>query len=83
MISLYFSLFQFFGAYLANQGMAIFCLLKVPLGVAMVPRGDGGCMVIFDSSCPVSVYMVIGWGSQPLPSYNLEATTPGVGMDRP
>ena len=38
-------------------------------------------MVAFVSSYPVSVYMVIGWGSQPVASYDPEATPLGVGMD--
>ena len=32
-------------------------------GVGVDPRGDGSSMDVFISSCPVSVYMVIGWGS--------------------
>ena len=35
------------------------------LRLGMDPRGDGGYIVTFNSSCPVSVYMFKGWGYQP------------------
>ena len=50
-------------------------------GVGTDPRTHAVCMVVFVSSCPVSVYMVIGWGSQPFPSYDPRAKSPGVGTD--
>ena len=47
----------------------------------MDPRANGNNVFVLVSSCPLRIYMVIGWGSLPFRRYDPRAETPGVRMD--